>query len=140
MIRPMRPDEEATVRAIFRACHPDYETKGPLWFFAHPTLVLDEGEILGWTSFTLSPTDRGYVAYLMDTCVRPDVQGKGYGRQLFDARQATVVGLGAVDSVGVAAPHNEPMNHLLESRGFLPINRIPDAFPSGEGVVWMKGS
>lgn len=136
---PIQPAEDAQARELFRLCHPDYPARGPLWFFAHPTLVLRDGDrLIGMTSFTLSPTTEGYFAYLMDTMVHPDYQGRGLGNVLFDARQDLAWELGAVQQIGLAAPDNDRMNHMLAGHGFTRGQILPDAFPSGPGVVWTR--
>ena len=137
----MRPDEDAQVRDLFRLAHPDYPPRGPMWFFAHPTLVVTAGDrVVGLTSFTFSPMPAGYFAYLMDTAVHPDYQGRGVGKMLFDARLDLAWTLGAVQCIGIAAPHNKRMNRMLESRGFTRQHTIPGAFPTGAGVVWTRAA
>jgi hypothetical protein len=53
-IRPMRPDEEPKVRTIYRAAHPEWPERSSLFYYAHPTLVLEaEGALLGFTSYSI---------------------------------------------------------------------------------------
>lgn len=116
MIRPMRPDEEFAVRELRRRCHSGEVPLG--FYFVHPTLVLEQdSEVIGFTSFTLSPMPEGYVAYGVDLCVAPEYRGLGHGRALHAERARLCREHGAVDFVGTAEPGNEPMIRILASAG-----------------------
>ena len=56
LIRPMRyPDDGEALGALYQACHATWPKRAPLWWFTHPTLVLeDHGALIGSTSFSLS--------------------------------------------------------------------------------------
>lgn len=129
-------DDDAKVRALYAVCHPGWPERPPHWFHAHPTLVLDD--VAGMTSFTLSPMPDGLFAYLLDTCVHPDAQGKGYGALLFRERERIVKDLGAIFLVGVTAPTNHTMRHMLAAAGFTQGEHVPHAYADGPADVWTR--
>ena len=119
LIRWMRPDEEAKVRACRRVCHQSGDDPLDGFYVAHPTLVVEvKGRVIAFTSFTLSPTEKGYVCYGVDLCVRPDNRRQGIGRALHEERCRIAKEHGATAFVGTVEPGNEPMIRLLDTAGF----------------------
>jgi len=137
----MSPEEEATVRAIYRAAHPEWPARPRLWYYAYPTLVLDDlGHLLGFTSFSVGPDELGMVLYGADLCVVPRFQGQGHGRALADERLRYGRDVGCTRFLGATQPDNQAMRAILEAQGFeeLPLT-IPNMFPEGQAAVLLGG-
>ena len=137
----MRPEEEPDVRAIYRAAHPGWEEPPALWYYAHPTLVLEvRGTPLGFTSYSIGPDERGLVLYGADVAVLPFFQGQGYGRVLADERLRYGRDVGATRFLGATQPDNAPMLAILRGQGFteLPL-RMSAVFPRGKDAVFVGG-
>ena len=139
--RWMTLEDEPDVRRLFAACHPGALARPKHWYQAVPTLVLGgPRHVMGFTSFTLSPTDKGFACYGQDVCVDTAVRGAGYGRLLHLARCGIAKSLGAVDFIGLTAPDNRAMIRIFEGQGLKPWKTIPNAYPHetpGTGVVWI---
>src|SRR5262245_20029215 len=138
MIRPMLPDEEIAVRDIYRKAHRHWPERSRLWYFAHPTLVLVErGEVIGFTSFSVGADDAGMVLYGVDLCVLPGLQRHGYGRQLAEARVRYGRDVGCTRFLGATEPDNHAMRALLKEQGFqeLPFPVPTTIFPAGEALL-----
>lgn len=130
------------MRTIFRQAHPGWSEPSPLFFFAHPTLVLQsDGALLGYTSYSVGPDDRGLVLYGADVAVLPQFQGQGYGRQLADERLRYGRDVGCTRFLGLTQPDNHAMRAILRRQGFdeLPL-RLPTVFPHGTDGVLVGGS
>jgi GNAT superfamily N-acetyltransferase len=137
----MRPDEEPKVRAIYREAHPGWPERSPLWYFAHPTLVMQsDGALLGFTSYSIGHDDRGLVIFGVDVAVLPRFQHQGYGRQLADERLRYGRDVGCTRFLGATQPDNLPMLTILERQGFtqLPL-RVPNVFPHGTDAILIGG-
>ena len=116
-IRPMRPDEEAEVRRLFRLAHSRRPDQAKQFYFLNPTLVAvrSDGKIAGHASMAV---DNQMVCWLRDTVVNPRMQGQGIGGQLMDARIAVATELGCRVFIGAVDPDNTPMQQILQRRGF----------------------
>ncbi len=150
MIRPMLPDEDEQVRAIYRACHVGWPERPAMWFEAHPTLVLrvkgdvvgrtaggnpiHTTELVGYTSYSVvmqpdvCPDGEVMIGYGID--IKPGYQGKGYGHDLIAHRLSIARAVGAKLFVGHAAPNNHAMIALFEHDGFKPFGKT-SAYPDG---------
>lgn len=130
------------MRSIFRQAHPGWSEPSPLFFFAHPTLVAQaNGALVGYTSYSVGPDDRGYVLYGADVAVLPQFQGQGFGRQLADERLRYGRDVGCTRFLGATQPDNRPMLAILRRQGFdeMPM-RVPAVFPRGIDAVLVGGS
>lgn len=137
-LRAMRAEEEPHVRVIFAACHPGWPARPPRWFTAYPTLVVvEEGALIGFTSFSVS----NYTGLIMlsghDLCVLPEAQGTGLGLALHLARCALGAGVGAHLFSGLTAPTNKPMIRIFERCGAHACQTIPRAYAEGDGVLYL---
>lgn len=141
MIRPMRPDDDAAVRAIYAACHPTWPPPPPRWYEAHPGLVALSGStIVGFCSYSVGPAlstlaGETMTGYGID--VAPGHQGEGHGRRLCDARLDVARAVGAKLFVGHCAPENAAMLRLFERDGFKPHGEAKD--PDGGRVLLFVG-
>lgn len=135
----MHPTEDWGVRSLYARCHPGAPPPPQNHYQCHPTLVLyDSVRLVGFTSFTLSPTPKGYVAYGYDLCVAPERRQEGLGALLHTTRCRIARDLGAIDFVGVTAPDNAAMVAIFTRAGLLPKETHPHFYPDGApGVVWI---
>ena len=116
-IRWMRPDEAEQVREMFAILHPKRPVPNPCIF---PALVADAGDrLVGYTMFTLAPTEKGYVCYGVDHGVLPKYRRQGIGREMHEERCRLAREAGAIDFVGTVRKGNKPMIRILESAGHL---------------------
>lgn len=148
MIRPMRVFEESDVRAIRRACQPGWPEFPEGWHQTFMTFVVEhERRIVGWTAFGIGPLPvcphiptQGLVVYGQGVFVAPDARGRGYGRDLHEARINAGKAVGATTFVGMTAPSNAPMLRLFEHFGYRHQTTAPDAYPDGsDGLVYVGG-
>ena len=134
----MHPDEDAKVRALFALAHPGWpEPRGP-WYFAYPTLVVEneEGVLIGVTSCSVSrapsPDLAAYgdrVLYGEDVIVHPDHRGRGHGWRLCEARLALGRQIGAALFLGMTWTANHAMRRIFEREGASRYQAIPRAYP-----------
>lgn len=145
MIRWATPGDETAIRALFAKCHPGNPQRPEHWYQAVPTLVAEAGEypvleMVGFTSFTLSPVPEGFACYGQDVCVDPSVRGAGFGAQLHARRCEIAKALGAKTFIGLTAPDNEAMVRIFQRQGLKPVQTIKNAYPfdtPSTGVVWI---
>lgn len=136
--RPMRPEEEAQVRAIFAACHPDWVPRMPDWYWAYPTLVIErEGGVVGFTSGSLSFGTTGLTLFGNDVCVAPAWQGHGLGWALAEARHAMGRAFGATMFVGFTAVGNQAMRRIFQRQGLHACQALPHFFGQEDGESWV---
>jgi len=130
-IRPARPADRDALRAIQREAIAEpwpalLETAldGP-----PPLYVVEDGTPTGYA--IVVPGDS--VAYIPELAVHPDRQGESLGSQLlaalpeaFDDRDELRVTVRAVDSRA---------RSFYERHGFERVERVPDHFDAGDGIV-----
>lgn len=144
----MRGSEALDVRELRRACHPGWPDFPEAWHTAFPTLVMEvDGRLVGWTAFGVAPvgacdhipTD-SHVVYGRGVYVAPDARGRGYGRELHEARLAIGRAVGCTSFVGMTQPWNKPMIRLFERFGYRQYASAASAYPDGsEGLVYVGG-
>jgi GNAT superfamily N-acetyltransferase len=149
MIRPFNLDKDAAAAQRLHAlCHPSWPDRDSQWWFAHPTLMLEEaGAVIGMTSFSLSfpPTPElaqsvqkagsGEVCYGHGVWVDPDERHKGYGDALADARHAYAHGLGARFFIGMTWKGNTSMRRIFNRQALVQqAATVPNAYPTHKGV------
>jgi GNAT superfamily N-acetyltransferase len=138
----MPPSLEPQVRALCATCHPGWDDPSPHWFFANPTLVVLDEQLVAYTSYAMNMDDAGRLAiYLQDTGVAPAARGRGLSRVLMNARLDIGRSMGARLAVGMTQPDNVPMLGLLRSCGFRELTTLPGAYtqvhPAADGVVFV---
>lgn len=143
VIRPMAPAEEIDVRHLYEVLYPRWPRKPNHWYQAHPTLVLFSGAtIIGSTSYSVGmPPMQGIttaeVMYGHGLYVHPGFQGRGFGRQLADARFAVGAELG-LQFIGMTQPGNAAMKAIFESQGLTAWGEVAEAYPDGStGLIYM---
>jgi len=141
VIHPMRSFDDVDVRTIYTLCHPRGPKMPPRWWEAHPTLVMEVGhELVAYTSYALvmqpnvSTEGEVMIGYGID--VKPGHQGKGYGRELFEARLEVARVVGAKVFVGHALADNAVMRRMFEQHGYRPVKTI-EGTPEGDLVLFM---
>ena len=72
-------------------------------------------------------------ATLMDICVRPNEQGKGYGKKLLEQFLAQAKALGATKIFLEVRAKNIAAQMLYMNAGFIEINRRTGYYPSASG-------
>lgn len=135
-IRPATPDDAAAIAAIYRP----YVERGTVSFETeapdadaiarrmassgglYPWLVATKGEggaVLGY-AYAAAFRDRPAYRYTIETTVylQAGTQGRGNGRQLYDALIDTVRAQGFTHAIGVIALPNDHSIRLHESVGF----------------------
>ena len=120
-LMPMPADRELEVRALFKACHPNWPEQ-PAGFYDQATrtiVALDGDELVGFTGYSLEMSQDGVrVMVGRDVCVSPTHQGKGLGMALCLERLRIAKVLGMKAFVGSTdAEGNEPMRRLFEKLG-----------------------
>lgn len=150
MIRPAHPEQdEARLVELYRFCYPTWRPLAPDWFFAHPTLVLEEnGVLIGSTSFSVSiaPTQElaawgDEVVYGHGVSVHPGRRGEGLGLRLAEARHETARGVGAALFLGITWAENAPMLAIFARQQLRYHTTLPkhyrDMDPPRDGLMFM---
>ena len=104
------------------------ERKNPIEFHVYPTLVAvtDEGEIAGYTQFSLGP-DR----VLHSLAIRVDARfkGQGVGKALADERDRLGALAGATAHFAVVDPQGEEaLKKILVAQGMHLCRKLPNAW------------
>ncbi|MDH7972688.1 N-acetyltransferase family protein [Sphingomonas sp. AR_OL41] len=135
-VRPATPDDAAAIAAIYKpyveGATVSFELKAPDERIMrtrmtasdgyYPWLVVTEGEggeVLGY-AYATKFRDRPAYQYTIETGVylKQGTQGRGNGRQLYDALIDTVRAQGFTHAISVIALPNDHMIRLHESVGF----------------------
>ena len=88
MVEPLSLDFNriGELQALVKHCHPTRMARPNVWYFAHPTIVVDsDSGYVGYTSFSIG-YGMGLTIHLMDTGIREDYRGKGLAKQLMIER------------------------------------------------------
>lgn len=138
IITPFAARDEGAVRDLYAKGHPGWPRRPSGWFVAYPTLVaVTDGEILGFTSFSIG----NYTGLIMltgqDLCVSPDYQGCGIGKALHLERVAIGKGVGARMWSGITQPENKAMIAIFEQCGYHACQPAPGYFYGEDGVVYV---
>jgi GNAT superfamily N-acetyltransferase len=149
MIRPFSLEvDTAAAQRLHELCHPSWPDRDSRWWFAHPTLVLEEdGHVIGMTSFSLSfpPTPdlvksaekagSGEVCYGHGVWVDPGERRKGHGDALADARHAYAYELGARFFIGMTWKGNASMRRIFGRQALAQHPQtVPNAYPMHKGA------
>ncbi len=132
-LRPMREDDLDTVHAveirsyefpwtvgIFRDClRADY----PSW------VLVQEGRIIGYFLMSIAAGE----AHVLNICIDPARQGRGYGRHLLRALLHVARGRSAERVFLEVRPSNAGAIALYHSEGFNEIGRRPRYYPARDG-------
>jgi GNAT superfamily N-acetyltransferase len=144
----MREGDVAGVQDVFAACEPTWPTRSPLWWWAHPTVVMEaDGRIVGYASFSISlpPTPelasarRAEIGWGHGMAVHPDYHGQGIGRQLAAYRSDVMRALGLRFFIGHAQPGNQAMAAIFRAQGLEATVTIPNGLPDGAPVTLYMG-
>lgn len=138
LYRHMESAEEPLVRDLTRRCHPSWPPRPKFWYFANPTIVaMVDDEVIGYGSYTVDnhPAGASFIQYLRDSAVDPAYRGQGIGRALLQKRMDVGRSVGCAMFIGMTWPDNTPMRAILKSLGFHECQRVPNAFPQGDGII-----
>lgn len=132
-LRPMREDDlDAVIAVELRA----YEFPWSLGILRdclradHPSWVLHlDGRIIGYFLISLGAGE----AHVLNVCVDPDYQGRGYGRKLLQAAQHVARGRSAQRLFLEVRPSNRGAIALYFDEGFNEIGRRPRYYPGRDG-------
>lgn len=136
----MRLDEEAWVRDLAAACHPDWPARPEGWYTAFPTLVMETrtGGVIGYTSFAINTSMGLLMVAGQDIGVHPAARGDGLGAVLHRARLELGYGVGARMFCGPTQPDNTAMIRIFEAEGHHACQQLPKYFPDGkDGVLYL---
>lgn len=137
-LEPMVRRDEGQVRNLFATCHPGWPARPARWFQAYPTLVaVEDGQLVGFTSFSVTSYSGVPVLGGQDLCVLPAAQGTGVGLALHLERCAIGESVGARMFSGLTSPDNKPMVRIFERCGYHACQPVPRAFPDGDGVIYL---
>lgn len=152
IIRPMVEMDMANIRTLYAHAHPDWPERSERWWYAHPTLVLEEDDfgVIGMTSYSVSiaPSpemahlfrhDRAEVGWGYGVAVAPHRRGEGWGTKLCQARFDVFRELEIGFFLGLTQPENEPMQAIFKRQGLAKGPSIPGAYPAGETAVMWTG-
>lgn len=137
--RPMREDDESAVRKLYAQAHPFWPPRPEHWFFAYPSLVLEQdGEIVGFTSFSLGSMTGVLMLHGQDLAVDLTVRGAGFGMSLHRARLEIGRAMGATMFSGFTQKDNEPMQRIFRACGHHACQTIRHYFPDRQdGVLYL---
>ncbi|MDQ3206529.1 MAG: ribosomal protein S18-alanine N-acetyltransferase [Pseudomonadota bacterium] len=133
VLRPMRESDLEALQAIelrayefpwtpgiFRDClRADY----PSW------VLHQEGQVVAYFLMSLAAGE----AHVLNVCVAPELQGRGYGRKLVRAILHIARGRGADRVFLEVRPSNPGAIALYHSEGFNEIGRRPRYYPARDG-------
>ncbi|MBW3550190.1 MAG: ribosomal protein S18-alanine N-acetyltransferase [Proteobacteria bacterium] len=96
----------------------------------YPSRVLhQDGRIVGYFLMSLAAGE----AHLLNLCVAPEAQGRGYGRKLLHAMLHLARGRGAARVFLEVRPSNAGAIALYFNEGFNEIGRRPRYYPAADG-------
>lgn len=96
----------------------------------YPGWVLeDSGEIIGYAMVSFGAGE----SHLLNLCVTPSEQGKGYARQLLDCIKDGVTKLGADKIILEVRQSNTRAIGLYEKYGFKEVGRRKNYYPAANG-------
>ena len=132
-LRPMREDDLEQVMAIELRAYPFPWSLGifrDCLRADHPSWVLHlDGRIIGYFLISLGAGE----AHILNVCVDPDHQARGYGRKLLRAAQHVARGRGAQRLFLEVRPSNRGAIALYFDEGFNEIGRRPRYYPGRDG-------
>ena len=132
-LRPMRDDDLEQVMAIELRAYPFPWSLGifrDCLRADHPSWVLHlDGRIIGYFLISLGAGE----AHILNVCVDPDCQARGYGRKLLRAAQHVARGRGAQRLVLEVRPRTRGAIALYFDEGFNEIGRRPRYYPGRDG-------
>ncbi len=133
MLRPMQDDDLDAVMAIEVRAYPYPWTLGilrdclradyPAW------VLLQDGEVIGYFLMSLAAGE----AHVLNVCVAPEQQGRGYGRKLLRSILQLARGRGAERVFLEVRPSNKGAIELYFDMGFNEIGRRPRYYPAKDG-------
>jgi len=88
-----------------------------------------EGEIIAYSIVSTGAGD----AHILNLCVSPNWQNKGYGRLLMENALQNVRKFDVDTVLLEVRPSNQPAIHLYEDLGFNRIGERPDYYPAKNG-------
>ncbi len=132
-LRPMREDDLDRVMAIELRAYPFPWTAGifrdclragyPAW------VLVQDGRIIGYGVLSVAAGE----AHVLNVCIDPADQGRGYGRRLLRALVLAARGQGAQRVYLEVRPSNPHAIALYHDEGFNEIGRRPRYYPAHEG-------
>ncbi|MEG3192038.1 ribosomal protein S18-alanine N-acetyltransferase [Lysobacter sp. D1-1-M9] len=132
-LRPMREADLEAILAIELRAYPFPWTLGifrDCLRADYPSWVLhQDGRIVGYFLMSLAAGE----AHLLNLCVAPEVQGRGYGRKLLHAMLHLARGRGAERVFLEVRPSNAGAIALYFNEGFNEIGRRPRYYPAPDG-------
>lgn len=132
-LRPMQERDLDAVMEIELRAYPYPWTRGifqDCLRAAYPGRILEAGgNILGYGMLSLAADE----AHILNVCVDPRCQSRGYGRRLLRALVQLARQLGALRVFLEVRPSNTPAVTLYESEGFNEIGRRPRYYPAANG-------
>ena len=88
----------------------------------------DQGRAIGYIIVYVAVGE----CHVLNVCVDPNEQGKGYGRQLLDYALAAAVDLGAEDAFLEVRASNQAAIALYEKMGFTQVGLRKQYYPAGD--------
>lgn len=133
MIRFMRLDDIPAVMEIEKQAYPFPWTAGifqDCLSVGYPGWVLEvHGEMVGYAMVSFGAGE----SHLLNLCVTPAEQGKGYASQLLDRVKAGVKKLGADKIILEVRESNQRAVELYRRTGFKEIGRRKNYYPAENG-------
>lgn len=135
-VRRARPADRPRLRTIQAAALTEpwpalLEPESPL----APRLWVYEERAAGVLGYAAALTADEPVAYLPEVAVEPARQGEGYGSQLLTAVLADLAENGFERVRLTARAGDERVRRFYGRHGFEPVERVPDRFRTGDGLV-----
>lgn len=132
-LRPMRDTDIDAVLRIEQLAYPFPWTRGifrDCLQAANPAWVMhDQGEMVAYGVLSLSADE----AHVLNICVAPERQSRGYGRYLMRALMQLARDRGAHRIFLEVRPSNLPAIGLYHAEGFNEIGRRPRYYPAQHG-------
>lgn len=132
-LRPMREQDLDVVMEVERRAYPFPWTRGifrDCLQAGYPARVLEQdGALVGYGILSLAADE----AHVLNVCVDPACQSRGYGRQLLRALVRVACDRDARRIFLEVRPSNKPAIALYHSEGFNEIGRRPRYYPAQSG-------